>query len=778
MAEEEIVILEDEEKKEEEEKQAQEDEEKAEQKREEDKKSVDKKLLFIILALTFLITILIVTLLFLAYKKKQEKKNSPQNPVSQIVKKIENKEKTASISVSLLEEMIKKANYLYTHGDKKEALKIYENISLYNESISNYNIGVALMKEEKYKEAIKYFQKAIESKDNECASYINSAVCALKLKDYLFFKKYIKKAKEFLPKETHSPLYSHYMAMIHYYQDNYIESLIPLNHPSSPYYKERENYLSSKIETFIGNDLQAIDFLERIKKTDTRFPLALLYARIKEYDIATKKLQSLLEDREGDIKKIKMALSLIQNKKGNLKEASKLLKKLYDKYKTQIETIYPIEVFLKKSLFDIKKAQKEFKEKLFFKPMNVLNLLFYYTPYKVFNAKQTISYIKKGGISLFIDETKTALNYLKTSSTISKVNLAISKGIKEALNHNIYKANAIFKNLLNDYPKHSVLHFNLALTYAQIGDFINAHKHFLRSYHLNNKNYLAGVYAALLENLFHKENKILINILKEDMEEDESLKEKEKHFLFTLISLAANFSSSLFDWLEEEPKTPLQNALSIIVSHKLKKYDQYETFATKLYKTLPKDLIANILYIDSLNRDKEIEEYAKSIQDRFLKPDIDLSTFYNGYLISRIFFTKISQIAGLLNHTRMLLKEKIIQSDKDPTGILQSLAYVDIYTNDFEEAYVIYNELIDTHKQQDTNTLFFASVASIAANHHANAIALLELAKLTDPANLESRYALGILYQEAKNFEAASIQYSKIGDVGFQSDYFDFRIKE
>ncbi len=777
MAEEEIVILEEEEKKEAQEKKEQEIEKKEEEEKEEKKRSLDKKLLLIILALTLLIALLIVFLLFLAYERKKDKKPS-QTPVSQIVKKIENKEKNASISVSALEEMIKKANYLYTHGNKKEALKIYENISLYNESISDYNIGVGLMKEKKYKEALKYFQKAAENGDNECASYINGAVCALKLKDSAAFKDFLKKAKEFLPKEVHSPLYSHYMATIHYYMDNYIESLIPLNHPSSDFYKDRENYLSSKIETYLGNDLKAIDYLERVKKIDTEFTLALLYARVKEYDIAAKKLLNLIEERKGDEKKIKTALALIENKRGNFEDSSKLLKELYKKYKSQIENIYPIKVFLKKSLFDVKEAQKEFQEKLFFKPANVLNLLFYYTPYKVFNARQTLSYIKKGGISLFIDETKSALNYLKTSSTISKVNLAISKGIKEALNRNIYKANATFKKLLNDYPKHSVLHFDLALTYAQIGDFSNALKHFQKSYHLNNKNYLAGVYAALLKNLFKEENKILVSILKEDIEEDESLKEREKHFLFTLISLAANFSSSLLDWLEEEPETPLQKALSVIVSHKLKKYDEYKKFSKELHNTLPKDLIAEILYIDSVNRGKNIQEYAKSVQDRFLKPDADLSTFFNGYFISKIFFTKISQISGLLNHVRMLLKEKIIKSDNDPTGILQTLSYVDIYTNDFEEAYVIYNELIDTHKQQDTNTLFFAAVASIAAKHHANAIALLELAKLTDPANFESRYALGLLYQEAKNFEAASIQYSKIGNSGFKSDYFDFGIKK
>ena len=49
-----------------------------------------------------------------------------------------------------LDKLIQKANLLYKKGDKKEALKLYQQIASYNESISNYNIGVAKMKEKKY----------------------------------------------------------------------------------------------------------------------------------------------------------------------------------------------------------------------------------------------------------------------------------------------------------------------------------------------------------------------------------------------------------------------------------------------------------------------------------------------------------------------------------------------------------------------------------------------------------------------------------------------------
>ena len=46
-----------------------------------------------------------------------------------------------------LEAWLKKANFLYSSGNKKEALDLYEKISSYSEGLSNYNLGVAQMEE-------------------------------------------------------------------------------------------------------------------------------------------------------------------------------------------------------------------------------------------------------------------------------------------------------------------------------------------------------------------------------------------------------------------------------------------------------------------------------------------------------------------------------------------------------------------------------------------------------------------------------------------------------
>ena len=115
-------------------------------------------------------------------------------------------------------------------------------------------------------------------------------------------------------------------------------------------------------------------------------------------------------------------------------------------------------------------------------------------------------------------------------------------------------------------------------------------------------------------------------------------------------------------------------------------------------------------------------------------------------------------------------------TNKDTRDIESALALVSLYDKKFEESYTLYNHLIDELKVQDAYTLYLGAVASTAAQHHENAIALLELAKMKDSTLYESRYALALLYMEINNNNGAVIQLSRIQKDGFHSQYFDFMI--
>ena len=732
----------------------------------------NKKLLIIgggVIGLVFIIIIIVI----ISLSSSKETQIADIN-TTQIADKLNKKNDLGQFSPSHLENMIKKANVLYERGNKEEALNVYKRISTYNEAISYYNIGVAKLKEKDYKGALNSFKKAIDNGEQRCVSSINAAVSALELNDKNLFKYYIDLAFTYLPMESNAPLYSYYVGIINYYKNYYYESLISFTHPNSQHYTYEQNYLASKILASINMNTKALNSLEKKAKTEDALTLALLYARLGEFKVSKNYLIKANSNTENPLH-VKAALVLVENKLGQLENSAGLMNELYDTYDENATKVYPIKVTLRDSLFDVNVAQNDFDKTLFFDDKRTYSLLFYFAPFKVFNAKQTINYIRKGSMNVFIDEIGPALSYLKRSSTISKVNISISAGIKKALNYHTEQANQIFLKMINTYPKHSILHYNLALTFAQMANFEKAHKHFTKSYHLDNNNYLAGAFAIMTGNLIHKDIKKLKEDIKSSITNDTSL--EETNIFMSLIHLTENNQLSLTRWLEEKKeKTPFNLIFDTIIGQKTFNEKAYRKKATILKSILPRDIMANIINFNVKNKKNDIKKYAKAIQIDFKKLDLDYNSFYYGPRIVQESYVKLLQIGGLLHHERIKFIKKMELEKNDVAAIMQTLAYLNIYTNNFEESYVLYNKLIDDLGKNDSATIFLAAIASIGAGHIENAVALLELSKLTNPKNFEARYGLGLLYQEIRNWEGAIIQYRKIGNSDFKSKYFSFKV--
>ena len=729
-----------------------------------------KKKLALLLVLGSVLLLIIVIILVLLFKNK----NHPIEAPLEIPKVVEKQVQKEQFSPSKIENMIKKANVLYEKGDKDDALKIYERIATFNEAISYYNIGVAKLKEQNFGEALEAFKKAIQNKEHRCISAINAAVCALEMKDKKLFNYYIDLAYAYLPEEANAPLYSYYVGLVNYYKNFYFEALSALSHPINTYYKEDQDYLASKIFASLGYNQEAKSLLSGIERESDSLSLGLLHAKLGEFQKAKAYLIKALQSGKESLK-VKMALSLVENKLGNLGNTAALMSEIHKVSEADAKPIYNIKSTLKASLFDVNKAQEELEKQLFFDDENIYNLVFYYAPYKVFNAKQTIDYIRKGSMNIFIDEIGPALSYLQASSTISKVNIAISKGIKKALDFHIYEANDIFVTMVEEYKNHSILHYDLALTYAQMGDYALAYKNFSKSYHLDNNNHLAGVFALMSGNLLGKDITKLSEDVKESIAKNGEL--GKDNLYSSLIHLTDGNHFSLTRWLEnEKEQTPLSLVLDTIAAQKLGNEKAFRLSSQKLQALLPRDIMANIISFNVKHKKEDIKSYAKAIQIEFNNLALDYDAFYYGPKIVKEQYIKLLQIGGLLHQKRASVKQKMEEEITDISSIIQTLAYLEIYTNNFEEAFTLYNKLIDDFNKKDTHTIFLASVAAIGAGHPENAIALLELSKLIDPSNVESRYALGLLYQEVGNFEAASAQFRNIGNIGFASQYFGFNI--
>ena len=681
-----------------------------------------------------------------------------------------------TIETSKLESMIAKANYLYSNGSKDKALFLYEKIAHYSEAISQYNLGVAQLKNEQYQLALNTFQKAIQNKKKRCVSAINAAVCSLHLNDKESFKYYIDLAHAYLSRETDSPLYSYYYALISYYNNNYLEALSALKNPTSNEYPLIHKNLSAKINALYGNDYDAIEAMEKNLEDYDDFTIALLYARVGDFTLAINHLnEAILKNIQPA--KAQLALGLINLKAGRISSANKEIKNVTDMFPEEVYKHYPIKVHLKESLFDAKKAQKAYRRNIASSKNLNYQKIFYFSPYKVFNANQTISYIRKGNANIYIDNIESAQEYLKKSASSSNVNIGITKAIKKALSFKIRAANEDLQKLVKIQPKHSILHYNLALTYAQMGKIVEAHDHFVRSYHLDAKNYLSGIYAVLTSQVINKENPKLKSILKDSISQEEISEEIDLYK--TLLYIGDNNFISAVDWLDNDYKErPLYLALNTIISLKLGMFDAAKKSATKLTILLPNDILPHIMYIDASYDNLKTTEYASKVLNYLKNQKFNFNDLYFGPYITRHLYIQQNLITGKLYFLREQLKSVLETTREDTHEINNALALASLYDKQYEEAYTHYNHIIDELKIRDAYTLFLGAVASTAAGHHENAIALLELSKMKDGSFTESRYALALLYLEIKNNEGAVIQLSRIQNNSFISDFFDFEIDE
>lgn len=548
-----------------------------------------------------------------------------------------------------------------------------------------------------------------------------------------------------------------------------------LQRVNSEPYTDVAKYLSAKIYAKMDFDAKSVQQLNTQGSFEPSLSLGLLYARMGEYDKAKIALNTAMKI-ERDFNQSLSALTLVDIKTGDFQDMLLRLQDTYrndeDKYK--ILDRYKIKVRLNKELFNIAIAQRNFSNDILKKQKDQFDLLFYFAPYQVFDSKQASLYIKKANITNFVDDSSDGQSYLARSQALSSTNVKISNIINDALNQKLRLANKEFQALLEDYPEHSILQYNLALTYAQMQNYELAYKHFSSSYHLNPKNYLAGAFAMFCGKLSDNDTTKLYHEILDNIAADSNFKANmQKNMLF----LANGDYISMLPYLDENgQKTPLNLIFETIIAKNNNLNNQVDVRIAKLRSELPQDIVANILYFNSLNSNLNIKEYAQNAQIHFKNLQVDYRSVFGGSNIARELYVNLMHIAGLLNLERQKFKTLINTSKVKDEGMIQTLAYLDIFAQQYEESYALYNTLIDEYGAKDSRTLFLASVAAVGANNPNSAIALLQLSKLTDKNNKESKVALGLLYQEVGNYEAAMTQYRTLPN-DFKSEFFTFDIK-
>ena len=675
-----------------------------------------------------------------------------------------------------LEAWLKKANFLYSSGNKKEALDLYEKISSYSEGLSNYNLGVAQMEEKSYENALQSFQKAIDLVEDRVISSLNAAVCSLYLNQPLKYKYYLDLAETYLPYSGNLPLYSYLYALTHYYKGNYFEAFSPLTHQSSTYYQEQNNYLLSSLYAYFNDDYKAIKTLEKNSKNpNTWFNLALLYARIGDYSKAHSLITQSIEALGTSLDK-EMALLLMKLQLSRFADASKILNKYANDKELINQNPYPIKISLKKDFFDVNIAQKRFWDNFNGLKLNSYKILFYFAPYKVFDAKEAFNIIQEGGINIHIENLQEAKEILLRGQTISKVNKNIANAILETLNGNIRNANKLLTTAITDYPNHSILHYNLGLNYAQMGDFDHSYQHFIRAFHLNPQDLQAGIFALITSPLTYRDSTRLNNEINQEIINLKGTKE-EKDFIRALLNFIHNGTPMPLEFLEtQKSNIAIYYALNFTQSILLQNQSLLISSASSLKSLLPNDPLSNLLELLAPNYKDDPKSLSLKLQSYYQNPSINKEPIYYGAAVVREIYIEIAYIIGSLYYVQKDLDNRLITEQKDVRGVIQALALTYIYLQEFEKSFTLYNSLIDDFKEQDTQTLFLAAVAAVGAGHTENAATLLQLSKLEAPTNYETRIANGILYLQENNYNAAASQFTTIGNSGIISEFFDFKI--
>lgn len=725
-----------------------------------------KKSIILIAGLVLLIIILLAVLLFLIFTKDDTKEiKVEQNEL------IEPKISIQQFKSQKLDLMVAKANALYENGNKNEALKIYENIAKYNESFSHYNLGVSRMKQLNYKEALESFQKALENNENNTVAALNAAVCALKLEKTKEFNYYIDLAYSYLSSEKNSSLYYYYLGLVNYYKGFYPEALQALDKQIHPLYQNDAKYLRAKILSSFNKSSEAIKELNFQDSYDKNLSLGLLHARNAEYNKARFYLKNALEKRIKP-KETKLALALVDIKLAEYQEAAKLLKELEKSDAEWLKSSYNLKTTIDDRIFDINYAQNTYEKKFIDSKKQKYDLIFYFSPFKVFDASSATKMINKANVNIYLDDLGKSSTYLKNSQTLSKINIKITKALNYAFNYDVKSASELLSELVKEYPQHSILQYDLGLAYALLGKYDLAKKHFLASYHLDPKNLRAGIYALFCSDLLYDDVVKFEQDLQYNLNYIED--EKDKNYYLALLSLKRKDYVNMQAFLKQDNVNNISNiSLEILGYYIQGEYEKMIDRSKLLIDLSNDDIIANILYFSLKNNQKDVKAYAKDVQMYFLNKKLDYRSLFGGAKIVGYNYVKLMQISGLLQQEREKLK-KYLKTNED-LGALKALAYIDIYANEFEESFALYNSLIDDYDINDSDTLFLASVAAIGAGHNNSAIALLELSRVNNPNNLESRLALALLYHEAKNYESAIAQYEKMNDE-YTSEFFTFQI--
>ena len=746
----------------------------------------DKKRLSIFIGVGVVVFLILVLIFALNHKSK---KSSQQPQIEQTQEKSEQDiQKLVSIKLpepsqdslanSSINNLIIKGNLLYNKGHKQEAFDVFKKVANFSQSLATYNLATMQLSNNLYEDSIALYADSIQTGQNIPVSAINAAVSSYKLNRFDLYSYYLNLANDGLVESLDEPYYSYAYALTQYYSGHYFEALSPLLHPNSEEFEVQNSRLAAQIFTLFGDDANALESLKKEDNPQDYKAMGLLYARMGDYTRAKTYLSRFLQSNRTDIQSL-MATQIIDLKLGNFAYAATNLENIANnrKYAEIAKETYPIKVIINPELFEVNLAQKSFWERDFENKDKLgYKTLFYFAPYKVFDIKKALEGITQGTNikQINIQEGK---NILLRSATTSKIDKVIIDGLVRIETKDLRSALKQLQTFANHNSNHSILFYNLGLIYAQLGQYEDAYTYFLKAYYLDPSDYLSGIFAILAGRFSHKDTTRLNYDLLHSFQEETFTSDTTQHFIKNFLNYINDNRIENEDWIAQATiKEPIYYALGFTYALRNKDKAQMALYIKGLKSIYPEDRVVNILELLTQSFNENLQNITLTMHSVLKSTDIDLRPIYYAGALPRELYVYSGFITGFLQEQAKIMQDHLVAEEKSPNGTLQTLGLIYIYQQEFQKAYAIYNALIDDIKENDGHTKFLAAVSAIGAGNFADAVVLLQLTKMETPSIYEARYALGLLYQNAKNFKAATSNYHFISTTPFRSEFFDFQI--
>ncbi len=672
-----------------------------------------------------------------------------------------------------LSKLMKKAGILYENGRVDEALQLFKRISLYSQSLADYNLGVIRIGERRYKDAIENFRQSIEAGDDVSLSAINASYSALKLNKPKEFDYFLNLAELSLANSIKAPYYSYLYGLVSYYKGQYFEALSPLLHPNSTDYSLQAQTLAAEMFLILGDDYSALEHLKKDHSPQNALALGMLYARNGNYVQAQNVLKDFLSQNPTNLEALS-AMELIKLKLQEYADSIAILNTFIDQNK---KPFFPIKVGLASQLFDLAQAQKNFWNRKFESHQSLqYKILFYYAPFKVFDAQQTFQSFARGGFESVINNVDEAIDSYVQGEVFSRINRDITEGLKEVYLGDLREALKMFLHHAQSSFQHPVLYYNIGLVYAQLGDFENAYSYFAKAYYLDNQDVMAGIFAIMAGQLTYQDTERLARVISANFPNIEFKNERERIFVSEFFGYVRGGRFANFDLLEDF-RNPIHYAFQAVSAMRDGQYEKVKLYFSKLKEKYPKDLTTDLMYRVAKNYRKDTKEISLEFSDFFRRGIFsDMHPLYYGGVLTRELYVYLAFLTGNLPYVVKHLEGKLSSQEDSPIGTMQTLGLAYIYSQEFEKAFAVYNTLIDNLQEKDAKTKFMGAVAAIGAGHYNNATALLQISKIDSTATLESRYALALLYQQKGNLKSAVSLLQSVANKGFVSEFFDFSI--